>query len=78
MKTLLLIAGVDAKQCKALAMAGGGSKGAYEAGVLYGMIRSGDKNSTKFAYDVVTGVSIGSVNSAGVSLWQPGTEWDMV
>jgi predicted acylesterase/phospholipase RssA len=60
-------------------MAGGGSKGAYEAGALYGMLRSqNDSKTTKFAYDVVTGVSIGAINTAGVSLWKPGSEWDMV
>jgi predicted acylesterase/phospholipase RssA len=60
-------------------MAGGGNKGSFEAGALYGLIRSQETpDPEKFAWDVVTGVSIGSVNMAGIVLWEPGTEWDMV
>ena len=43
-------------------MSGGGSKGSYEAGVLYGLVNN-DPDKTKYAYDVVTGVSAGSINT---------------
>lgn len=55
--------------CRAAAFAGGGSRGAYEAGVVYGFNHG--KNPSDFAWDVVTGVSAGALNSAGISLWEP-------
>ena len=58
-------------------MSGGGSKGSYEAGVLYGMIMN-DPDKSKYEYDVVTGVSAGSINAFGMSLFQPGDEVNMV
>ena len=35
----------DAKKCIALAMSGGGVKGAYEAGALYGMVHEAEDKS---------------------------------
>ena len=58
-----------AAHCTALAMSGGGSKGAFEAGALYGMYHGVDDAGTMFDYDVVTGVSAGAINAAGLSLW---------
>lgn len=57
-------------------MSGGGSKGSYEAGVLYGIINN-DPDKTKYAYDVVTGVSAGSINTVAVALFAPGDEANM-
>ena len=65
------------KSCKALAMSGGGSKGSYEAGVLYGLVNN-DPDKTKYSYDVVTGVSAGSINTVAVSLFAPGDETNMI
>jgi len=59
--------------CYALAMAGGGTKGAYEAGALWGLYNA-MPDKTKLAYDVVTGVSAGSINTGAVSLFAPGDE----
>jgi predicted acylesterase/phospholipase RssA len=67
----------DAKKCIALAMSGGGVKGAYEAGALYGMVHEA-ADKTQFEYDVVTGVSAGAINTAGVSLFKKGDEVNMV
>ena len=53
-------------------MSGGGSNGAWEIGVLWGLTHYGDPE--KYKWDVVTGVSIGSVNSALLALWKPGEE----
>ena len=58
-------------------MSGGGSKGSYEAGVLFGLVNN-DQDKSKYAYDVVTGVSAGSINSVAVSLFVPGDEVNMV
>ena len=63
--------------CRALVMSGGGSKGAYEAGVLWGLIKS-TTDISKFAYDVVTGVSAGAINTGAVSVFKPGDELNMV
>ena len=42
-------------------LSGGGSNGAWEAGVIYGMIKNGNKKD--FEWDVLSGVSAGSINT---------------
>lgn len=51
------------KKCRALVLSGGGTNGAWEAGVAWGLTHYGDP--TDFEWDVVTGVSAGSVNTIG-------------
>lgn len=75
--TALLGQTASAEDCYALAMSGGGSKGAYEAGVLYGLLSEIPDKKT-MAYDVVTGVSAGSINTAAVILFEKGDEEEMV
>ena len=58
--------------CHALVMSGGGSNGAWEAGVIYGLVHYG--NPEDYKWDVVSGVSAGSINSAGIGVWAPGEE----
>ena len=65
------------KQCLALAMSGGGTLGSYEAGALWGMYYAAEDKS-QFEWDVVTGVSAGSINLAGVSVYPKGQEEAMV
>ena len=81
MKTLISVAQalianavfVDAgKTCNALVMSGGGSNGAWEAGVIWGLVHYG--NPDDFKWDVVSGVSAGSINSIGIGVWAPGEE----
>ena len=50
-------------------MSGGGSNGAWEAGVVYGLIHYG--NPDDYHYDVVSGVSAGSINTSLMSVWAP-------
>lgn len=50
-------------------MSGGANKGAYEAGVVHGL--SHLLNGTDAHYDVVSGVSAGALNSAGIAMWAP-------
>ena len=57
------------KTCKALVMSGGGSNGAWEAGVVWGLSHYG--NEADYAYDVVSGVSAGSINTSLMSVWAP-------
>lgn len=53
-------------------MSGGGAKGAYEAGGLHGLYFADDTApKDKFAYDVVTGVSAGAINTACASVFAP-------
>ena len=54
-------------KCKALALSGGGSKGAYEAGVIYGLMHEGDP--ADYDWDVITGVSVGAINTAAIAMW---------
>lgn len=58
--------------CRAVALSGGGSKGAYEVGVLYNLSR--ELNETERAYDVYSGTSIGTLNAAILSLFEKGDE----
>jgi predicted acylesterase/phospholipase RssA len=58
-------------------MSGGGTKGAYEAGAMWGMYNTiADK--TKLQYDVVTGVSAGSINTMLVAMYGKGEEEAML
>mgnify|MGYP002633242787 CR=1 FL=1 len=70
---------VSAKEgkCTALAMSGGGSYGAYEAGVLFGLYHSLTDKS-EMEYDVVSGVSAGSINTFAVGVFEIGDEGTMV
>jgi len=51
-------------------MSGGGSNGAWEVGVLYGLAHD-NPNVQDFYYDVVTGVSAGAINSAALAGYAP-------
>lgn len=55
--------------CRAFSLSGGGSIGSYEAGVVYGLNNNQDPSNV--AWDVVSGVSAGAINSAGISLFTP-------
>ena len=50
-------------KCRALALSGGGTNGAWEAGVIWGLTHYGQKED--FYYDVNTGISAGSINTIG-------------
>ena len=58
-------------------MSGGGSRGAFEAGALWG-IHYTDNDTHAMEYDVVTGVSVGAVNAGGVGLFAIGNETGLV
>ena len=73
---LPVIPGETDKTCTALVMSGGGSNGAWESGALWGLLHYG--NPADYRYDVVTGVSIGSINAAGLSVFEIGNELEAV
>ena len=58
-----------AQTCNALALGGGGSRGAYQAGAIHALMREG--NPADYAWDVVTGISVGSVNATGLGMFAP-------
>lgn len=57
-------------KCRALALSGGANHGAWEAGVMWGLNHYG--NPEDFAWDVVTGVSAGAINTCAISVFAPG------
>lgn len=63
-------------KCRALALRGGGTKGAYEVGALKALTSLLDPED--YAYDVVVGVSVGAINAALLSLFEKGSEPDAV
>ena len=77
--TLLAITASQAyagdKKCRALCLSGGSNNGAWEAGVLYGLTHYG--NPEDYAYDVITGVSAGSINTGFTAVWEKGQEVEM-
>jgi predicted acylesterase/phospholipase RssA len=56
-----------ADSCHALALNGGGSKGAYQAGVIWGFAHYGDPE--QFQWDVVSGISAGAINTGALSIF---------
>ena len=62
----------EVQNCTGLAMSGGGSNGAWESGVLWGLLHLG--NAKDYQYDVVAGVSVGSINASGLALFDKGDE----
>ena len=67
-----------ADSCTVLALSGGGANGAWEMGVLWGLLHYG--NPDDYKYDVVTGISAGSINAIATIGWAIGdevaaTEW---
>lgn len=58
-------------KCRALVLGGGSDKGAFQGGAVAGLI---DKLGSEAAYDVVTGVGIGSINGLIVSRFAKGNE----
>ena len=69
-----MFAQVEAKQdsCYALALSGGGTNAVWEAGVVWGLTHYG--NPEDFKWDVITGISGGSINTGLLSVWAVGDE----
>ena len=62
------IANEDGK-CYALTLSGGGSEGAWEAGVIWGLVNYG--NIEDFEWEMVSGISAGAINTAGLIGFHP-------
>lgn len=72
---LTVSAGKDGK-CRALAMSGGGDLGAYQFGVLKTLITNLPSIETQ--WDVVSGVSAGTLNGASLAIFAPGEELEYI
>ena len=66
---------VSSQECYGLALAGGGAKGAYEAGVLLAFANA--TNAPFMQYNIVSGISIGALNCALISQYSMGDELNM-
>ena len=62
-------------KCRALALSGGANYGSWEVGVMWGLLHYGDP--ADFAWDVITGVSAGAINTAGTAVFETGDEVNM-
>ena len=62
-------------KCRALALSGGANYGAWEVGVMWGLVHYGDP--ADFTWDVITGVSAGAINTAATTVFAPGDELNM-
>ena len=58
--------------CRALVLSGGGNNGSWEVGALWGLVNYG--NLADFAYEVVTGVSAGAINTSVIAGFEIGDE----
>lgn len=62
---------IDGK-CRALVLSGGGDKGSYQASVFITFTKLIAEQD--LTYDVVAGVSVGSLNGSGLASYAPGNE----
>jgi predicted acylesterase/phospholipase RssA len=56
---------VTGEKCRVLALQGGGDLGAYEVGAFWGLLEVNGAEESR--YDVITGVSAGSINTLGIA-----------
>ncbi len=62
----------EGDKCRILVLEGGGDKGAFQAGAIYGLVNKLPSEEVK--YDFISGISIGSINAVMVSLHEIGKE----
>ncbi|EGG24333.1 patatin family protein [Cavenderia fasciculata] len=62
----------DSSVCRAVSFSGAGDRGAYEAGVVAGLVDSRDPADLMWQF--ATGISAGSINAAGMAMYNIGNE----
>ena len=72
---ILSLASISSQDCYGVAMEGGGPKGSYEAGVLFGFANA--TNPPYLKYNILSGVSIGAMNAGVMSQSILGDEQNM-
>ena len=70
------VAAASQDTCTALVLSGGGANGAWEIGVMWGLINYG--TASDFQYDVISGISAGSINALALAGWEKGRETEAV
>ena len=65
----------ETKKCRGLVLSGGSNKAVWEAGVIWGLLHYGDPE--EFAWDVISGISAGALNTGLMSVWAQGDEFAM-
>jgi predicted acylesterase/phospholipase RssA len=73
---LLGVASAGEDHCYALALEGGGDKGAFQAGAMHEIVNHHADETV--AYDIVTGISVGAINGAGLANYEVGDELEAV
>jgi NTE family protein len=74
---LLVVAGsAGTTKCRGLALEGGGSNGAYQAGAVKAFAEL-IKPLSDMEYDIITGVSAGALNAFGLVMFPKGQEVEM-
>ena len=68
----LLLAGQAEATCRALALEGGGDKGAYQVGAIQALVEN--LPPVEVAYNFITGVSAGALNACMMSQFAQGNE----
>lgn len=63
-------------KCRVLALRGGGVHGSFEVGVLKAFMDHLDPD--EYAYDYVSGVSVGTINASFLALYPKGQEKDAI
>lgn len=58
-------------KCRALVLSGAGSQGAYQAAVIQGLTNVMPDAEFEMSYDVIAGVSAGSLNALGMGGYKP-------
>jgi predicted patatin/cPLA2 family phospholipase len=72
---IILIA-IASNKCRILALGGGGTKGAFQAGAIEGFLKALPPEER--IYDYITGVSVGALNMVILAQSQPGNELSAV
>ena len=71
----IIALGVSAEICRTVALEGGGSHGAYEAGALWTLVNMLDP--AEVAYDMISGISTGALNTGAMVQFPQGQEKPM-
>ena len=72
---LATIVAAKKDECHAIVLSGGANNGAWESGVIWGLLHYG--KAEDYEWDVVSGISAGSINTAAMSPWGVGDEYVM-
>lgn len=69
---IMCMAVAELDHCRAVALQGGGDKGAFQAGALYELAHSLPEGEAE--WDVVTGISVGAINGVKLAQYEKGQE----